>query len=376
MQTKNTNHRNFYGDENVNTGSIFMEITERLILMQRIAIEIPISTVLASPCVNPQELFESQSVIFSVDSVAEIEKIIERMPAREKQETLVLSDFDATTATICPNIMSDVYSVDRKAFLQSLKEAKRSDGSSGREAVETAFNEQKYVLVEGQQTLSFIEKLKKDYQHVMIFTARRTGKPRSFSQETTQESFVKILQELKLNFTGSLHNDEQVELNIKDNKDLENSRLPPFDVPGPPMCHKGTIFSNNLKKGPVLEAFIELMKKQGNNITSIIFIDDNRSNLCSVQEACKRINIRFIGFHYTAAYKNACALNPAIIHLQKSYLLDMRNNRLLSDGEAEYLLARQNPIVPMTSPGLRFFRNSRGIPEVQANVANLHSYVR
>ncbi len=67
-----------------------------------------------------------------------------------------------------------------------------------------------------------------------------------------------------------------------------------------PLFKSGIIFATGSPKGPVLKAFFKLV---GWLPRRIIFIDDSRDNLVSVQVIAQQLKIPFLGLHYTAAKK-------------------------------------------------------------------------
>jgi len=98
-----------------------------------------------------------------------------------------------------------------------------------------------------------------------------------------------------------------------------------------PAFKNGILFTCYLSKGDVLKAFLPyagLIPKK------IIFIDDKRKYLESVEGFCKEHNIAFKGYEYTAvADRPRSPLNKARVKLQLQVLED--EHKWLSDEEAD-----------------------------------------
>jgi hypothetical protein len=65
-----------------------------------------------------------------------------------------------------------------------------------------------------------------------------------------------------------------------------------------PILQSGILFTEYLEKGIVLGAFLDTLPYQ---LDQIIFVDDRRPNLDSVQRLCHQRGLSFLGFEYTAA---------------------------------------------------------------------------
>jgi hypothetical protein len=68
------------------------------------------------------------------------------------------------------------------------------------------------------------------------------------------------------------------------------------EVSSPPMFFKGIIFTE-IDKGEALEAFLNHYKLK---FKKIIFIDDKKKNLESVEKITTKLNIPFVGIEYTS----------------------------------------------------------------------------
>ena len=98
-----------------------------------------------------------------------------------------------------------------------------------------------------------------------------------------------------------------------------------------PAFKNGVVFTCHLPKGVVLQSFL---KKIGFRPSKIVFVDDKRINLESVEALCKEENIPFIGFHYTASkHCPSTPLNEVRAEFQLAILREER--RWMSDEEAD-----------------------------------------
>lgn len=98
-----------------------------------------------------------------------------------------------------------------------------------------------------------------------------------------------------------------------------------------PVFKDGIVFTSNLPKGEVLKAFLEyaaLTQK------TIIFVDDKRKHLKSVEAFCQKVGIKFTGFEYTAvADRPKSPLNEKRAQYQFEVL--EKEHKWLSDEQAD-----------------------------------------
>ncbi len=98
-----------------------------------------------------------------------------------------------------------------------------------------------------------------------------------------------------------------------------------------PVFKSGVVFTCNLQKGKILKAFLHYANLSPQKI---IFIDDKRKHLESVEAFAKEERIPFIGFEYTAvADKPKAFLNEKRAKLQFEVL--EKEHKWLSDEEAD-----------------------------------------
>lgn len=100
-----------------------------------------------------------------------------------------------------------------------------------------------------------------------------------------------------------------------------------------PMHKKGIVFTCNKDKGKILRSFLQTANFKP---TSIIFVDDKRDNLESVEKLCQQLGIQFTGFHYTACRAQP---DPGLDHKRARLQLATlaKQGKWLSDREADQL---------------------------------------
>ena len=104
-----------------------------------------------------------------------------------------------------------------------------------------------------------------------------------------------------------------------------------------PAAEDGIVFTCMASKGEVLEAYIQFANIKPKKI---IFIDDRLKHVETVAAFCKKFNIEYIGYEYTAIKEQAkhLKLNPRrlslqykILELTKTWLNDAQADTLLVD---------------------------------------------
>lgn len=102
-----------------------------------------------------------------------------------------------------------------------------------------------------------------------------------------------------------------------------------------PIFKKGILFTNQYSKGEVLEAFLD---KINWNPKKIVFIDDLKENLISVQKILQNKNIAYTGVLYKAAERFPSKFDEEVVKKQYEYLIE--NEIWLNDAEAKKLLEK------------------------------------
>ena len=101
-----------------------------------------------------------------------------------------------------------------------------------------------------------------------------------------------------------------------------------------PVFKSGIVFTSAVSKGQALEAFLQYARIVPKKI---IFVDDKRKHLESVEEIAKSHNIPFIGIEYTAVSNiPASPLSEKRANLQYEVL--EKEKKWISDSEADALL--------------------------------------
>jgi hypothetical protein len=138
--------------------------------------------------------------------------------------------------------------------------------------------------------------------------------------------------------------DKREDLRLKNLKDLGISFMPPKEtheitfkdlqskikkaIPG---YKEGVLFTCGTDKGTVLKYYFNHIQYKPKKI---IFIDDKRKNLNSVESFCNNTGIEFLGFEYTAVtHGPKQTLNEHRARLQFSVL--EKEHKWLSDSEAD-----------------------------------------
>ena len=102
------------------------------------------------------------------------------------------------------------------------------------------------------------------------------------------------------------------------------------DLKGLPVFKAGILFSSKIPKGEALHAFLQYAKLKPKKI---IFIDDFREHVESVQKVCNEAGIEFVGFEYSGAYSRSEPLNKARVRFLYEVL--EKEHKWLSDYEAD-----------------------------------------
>lgn len=97
-----------------------------------------------------------------------------------------------------------------------------------------------------------------------------------------------------------------------------------------PLFKSGILFSSNTPKGEVLKAFLAYINLKPKKI---IFLDDMRKNLESVEYFCNQQGIEFLGFEYLASYTQVKPINEELVRFQLNTLKS--KEYWLNDEEAE-----------------------------------------
>ncbi len=147
------------------------------------------------------------------------------------------------------------------------------------------------VTMEGKDTLEFVRSLQKKGICLMAQTKRL-----SCTAKVTQR-------QLKM-----------VGLDFCPTAPCRASKRIPMRCGPPPLYARGVLYDcNEDQKGPVLESYLRHI---GYRPRRIVFIDDRLKNIESVAEACKRMDIDYVGLHYLGSKKKEEAFDFEVAEVQ------------------------------------------------------------
>ena len=240
----------------------------------------------------------------------------------------VLFDLDDTTFIESLAILRNINFEERKKFVESIRSVQ------GNERVTFLYDNLKYQLIED----CLLNKLQIPGLQCLGFTARRTGKATSDQINSVEDSTLRILSKLGVQFKNDLIKDVEFpdmhQANETYKEYVVDSRFRPFDEPQGVMIKNGVVFCNNLDKGLVLKTIFDKFKV---DFKTICLIDNEMKNHQTMIEATKKLEgINYIGYHYTGANLLNNTLDFDIIGIQKQALLD-NPPQLLNDDEAQKL---------------------------------------
>jgi hypothetical protein len=220
----------------------------------------------------------SLAEISTVTSLDPIAKAIKYAPPG----TLVIFDVKEVLVTNHDQIVSHSYKSDlvltKKRILETYGSKKAADLFS-------IILMQQQLDVVDPHIFDILSDIKKRDFKVIALTSGYTGK---YGRIKSREDFrIHMLKEHGFDFSNSFPNIAPVIF-----KDIEA-----LDPKSPPLYKSGVVFAARVSKGIVLEEFLEHAYFKPNNI---IFVDNKRKNLLSVQEFCNSANIKFSGFEYLA----------------------------------------------------------------------------
>lgn len=112
-----------------------------------------------------------------------------------------------------------------------------------------------------------------------------------------------------------------------------NLNFTEFGEKTPLIFHRGILCSADYPKGPALKAFLE---KTNIRPSRVIFVEDKKSNLVSVENELKNMGVSYLGFHYVGAMKFNEEVSEELAQCQLKHLV--MNKKWLSDREAKEVL--------------------------------------
>lgn len=169
-------------------------------------------------------------------------------------------------------------------------------------------------------TPQIIETYQKQGLPVFAFTSR--GRTEWY---TTQVEGVDQLTEDLMHKLGVHFEKSQLPVNWQN---LEDSAFAPY-------FHHGIIYANHMGKGEFLK---QLLQETGYVPAKIVFVDDKRDSLESVEKAMQEMGVPFAGFWYTRTANDHKKFSPMIAHIQLQSLIF--ENRMLSNEEATAIIQK------------------------------------
>lgn len=237
--------------------------------------------------------------LFLYGEIIEIQTVDEMLPFLE-EETLFIFDIDNTIMEPTQTLGSDQWFYHRKD--QYLKK-----GYSPQEALESALAEWMSVqnltrvkLVE-EKIAAIIASLQHEKKGLIGLTTRGLG----LATRTIEQ-----LHSLKVDL--SLAAPISKEFLLKEPRGV--------------LYRKGILFTAGAHKGKALATFLAEMEELPKKI---LFINDKRSHIAEVEEACLALNIPFVGLRYGYLDEKVAGFSPQLAEIQWSHF-----GKILSDEEA------------------------------------------
>lgn len=198
-----------------------------------------------------------------------------------------------------------------KLVFQALRSAKTDEEADRmEEKISLLLLLPKRVIVE-KECVGMIQELQSRGIKTFALTASPVG---SFGYISAMERWrIDHLRSLEISFEQSFP-----EIRRKEFSHLLQPRL------RPPLFEEGFLFSYGYKKGDVLKAFLEYVSNF-HEITlpsKIVFIDDIRGNLVSVEKGLEAFPIVFEGYHYQGAKAYYKDFDQALLQYQFDHLLE------------------------------------------------------
>ncbi len=245
------------------------------------------------------------AAIFEIQDLSSFKNAVQFLD----DNTVVLLDIDYTLIVPCDAALLPCGNRLRKQYLYRLDVPRR-------ELLQSiiALESEEKLIDDG--FLEVINLLKEKNISVFGFTALDTGKYGKI--ENLEDWRLKVLEKLGIAFSSVTHHKSIIQLH---KPSQHNGNYPVFK--------NGVVFTNRQSKGKIFTAFVDLLK---NKPKKVIFIDDSRQYLESVEGAAKKLDIEFVGFHYRAAEALQSEFDEELGTFQFEHLLE--HEHWLADKEA------------------------------------------
>lgn len=246
--------------------------------------------------------------------IIEIQNISEILPAIESVDTLVLFDMDDTLTDSTISLGTGSW---RKYIRSNIEEYQQKYGSRWGnidlhdKLTSIVANKVPVKAVEDQMP-QLVASLQSTGIPVFVFTAR--GKSKWYA---TEIDGVDRLTRNQLLYAGF---------------DFARTQVPQKLKSMGSFYADGVIFSSPLKKGLFLK---KLLQETGYQPKKIVFIDDKRDQVESMEKATQELGIPFVGFWYTRADQEHENFDPFVTTIQLKRLLE--TGEILTDEQASRL---------------------------------------
>ena len=224
--------------------------------------------------------------IISTSDNSEIELILSDIDP----QTLVVFDYNNVIA-MNEEILFSSNNIDY--FIKIINELKNTIGKEKIENVLIKIREHFRWTLVNLNWPTIIAELQLHGIKVLLLTAHRTGKVGNI--EHIEDTRINDTLNLGIDFSKSWKNFHEVQFtNFSTTNNIDACLF------GIPIFKKGILFSCNIRKSDILNAFLHQFKIKPQKI---IFIDDSLKNVRLVQGMCDQLSISYLGIEYTAVEK-------------------------------------------------------------------------
>lgn len=248
------------------------------------------------------------------------------------KDTLVLFDIDDTLIMPTDQIYIKDATHEARPFIKSIyKDFEQRYGKQGYDELRSLILATCKYRTVTPDTLALLHELAQKGYRTLGITLTGTGKYGIIQSMETWR--VDTLKTVGINFHPSF---PDVAAGQLDQFITTKERYDTKQVCSPSAVN-GVLFGCYAPKGEVLDGYLQVTN---NMPKKIIFVDDKLYNIKSVEEFCKRNNIEFVGFEYTAIFDEAKKVTMDL-RLAKLQFAILEHTRVwLGDAEATKVLAK------------------------------------